>query len=199
MNNAVQFVVCGTRDTYARVDRMYAAAAPGPDRRFLGSAESVMRALKHWNPESGFFGVFAEAAEEWIGFASGAVTKRSVGKWGVYFRLDYVHVQPARRGAGLGKALVVAAKAQAAQRGAGRIRVLVGSRSGFELQRALGHTFWGLDKKGQLIVDHPLALEHAIDGTPPTVLAKCPSAHHPLPPEEALELFRTRGLGKGAV
>jgi hypothetical protein len=122
-----------------------------------------------------------------IGFVSYNATRFSTKKhknaWGRYIHahLAYTPVQYRRRG--YAKLLFQLIEHLAFESGYSRVKSICQTYLGFRLHRSLGHEFWGLDKRGKLIVDSALNPADAFPAGIP-IEARCAVNPHLWTPEE---------------
>lgn len=184
-----------TAGTHDRLLRLYKGQEEPEDRRFLGRVASQMRFWNfHGSPD--MLGRFLMQGGETAAFNISYVGKQKRGRWGRYVQSHYAWTEPSRRRQGVAKALFRHCEDEWRGMGAGRLKDLIGARLGLYLHRSLGHTIWGLEKNGHLVIDHPLALEFALDGVPTNVSRQIPAAVCPLGYDEGERLFLELGRGR---
>lgn len=88
--------------------------------------------------------------------AMGWTQKRKRGIWGRYFNLVFAFTDAPTRRRGHARLALKTLLENAIKDGAERLKSLAGSRYGFFLHRGLGHTMWGTDEMGHMVIDHPL-------------------------------------------
>lgn len=86
----------------------------------------------------------------------GWTQKRKRGIWGRYFNLVFAFTDVHRRRQGFARRAITVLLDDARSMGAERLKSLAGSRYGFFLHRGMGHTMWGIDEHGHMVIDHPL-------------------------------------------
>lgn len=77
--------------------------------------------------------------------------------WGRYLNFYLAYTAPAHRLKGYATMLASHLEAKALELGYSRMKSLAGSYAGVRLHMRMGHQFWGIGKKGELVVDTPLA------------------------------------------
>jgi GNAT superfamily N-acetyltransferase len=146
-----------------------------------------------------------------VSFLAIAYNKLPKGEWGKYINSYLVYTLPEQRCQGYATYLHHHIEAEAMSRGYARTQSLIKTYAGFRFHLALGHTFWGLNTRGEMRCDSPLnrqalqprgvppAARDAKDAHPLTVpeltdiLTTNPLYHQARPDIEAL--FRTQPLG----
>lgn len=83
-------------------------------------------------------------------------TKKTPRNWGSYINFYLGYTIPSARGSGFGGSLLRWVVEEAKRRGYHRLKSLVGSEGGFRLHAPLCCVYWGVARKGELIVDMPL-------------------------------------------
>lgn len=86
--------------------------------------------------------------------------------WGKYANFYLAYTLPEFRKQGLATMLYNHVVENARAAGMFRIKSLVLSKLGYYLHRGLGHKFWGVEIKGELVVDEPLIERAWPDGVP---------------------------------
>jgi len=76
--------------------------------------------------------------------------------WGRYLNCYLAYTAPQHRYKGYATILLEELERRGIEGGWNRIRSLAGSYAGVRLHLRFGHQFWGIAKKGELIVDSPL-------------------------------------------
>lgn len=76
--------------------------------------------------------------------------------WGRYLNCYLAYTAPQHRYKGYASILLAELECRGIEGGWNRIRSLAGSYAGVRLHLRFGHQFWGIAKKGELIVDSPL-------------------------------------------
>lgn len=76
--------------------------------------------------------------------------------WGRYLNFYLAYTIPEHRYKGYASLLVAEIEKRAIEGGWNRMKSLAGSYAGVRLHMHFGHQFWGIAKKGELIVDTPL-------------------------------------------
>lgn len=84
-------------------------------------------------------------------------TKPKKNGWGKYINWYYAYTRPALRHRGLASQLQLHIEADAAAQGYHRVKSLVQSYGGVRLHMRLQHDMWGVNPKGEIIVDAPIA------------------------------------------
>ena len=112
--------------------------------------------------------------------------------------IGHLHVRRHFRRRGVGKALFLHMQEDVIDQGVGRLKDLIGSWLGVYLHRSLGHTLWGLEKNGHLVVDHPLVPEYDLPGLPTNVTRQVKDATAALDQAEAERIFAEAGKGATA-
>lgn len=130
-----------------------------------------------------------------VGLAAYRVGVRGGDEWGRYSTLHFVHTMPHDRHGNIGTSLVARVRATAAFEGAVRMKTIVGSYSGVRLLARFGFDFWGVNSKGELVVDSPLVEREWPSGIPAAVesrLADTFGVVAPLPVERLREILLDR-------
>jgi len=81
---------------------------------------------------------------------------RRQGAWGRYVNFYYAYTAIGQRKKGYSGGLHRFLEELWLKSGLDRIKSKVASYGGFRLHRGLGHQFWGLDEKKELVIDSPL-------------------------------------------
>lgn len=168
------------------------------DRRFLGGVRVQLDAWVFFNPVDGVQGIGLYEGDQLLSVNVSHVGKQKRGKWGRYVQSHYAYTIPERRRQGHAKTLFRYAEARWIQQGAHRLKDLIGAWLGVYLHRSLGHTIWGLERRGHLVIDHPLVHAYALDGIPSNVSRQIPSCVGPITYEDGAKLFGLNGKGKDA-
>ena len=109
--------------------------------------------------------------------------------WGRYINFYLAYTMPEYRYKGFASMLVEHIEQKALELGYNRMRSLAGSYAGVRLHMHFGHQFWGIAKKGELIVDTPLRNgDEWPDGVPERARTAGENVHRMRLDEIALEL-----------
>ena len=91
-----------------------------------------------------------------VSFLAIAYNKTPKGDWGKYINSYLVYTQPNFRKQGYATFLHRAVEQDALKKGYARTQSLIKTYAGFRFHLALGHTFWGLNERGEMRCDSPL-------------------------------------------
>jgi GNAT superfamily N-acetyltransferase len=113
--------------------------------------------------------------------------------WGRYLNFYLAYTVPEYRHQGYASRLVEHVERTAIEQGYNRMKSLAGSYAGVRLHMRFGHTFWGIAKKGEFIVDTPLKSgDEWPEGIPIEARNAGPNPHRMDLPEMAEELHAPR-------
>lgn len=115
--------------------------------------------------------------------------------WGRYVNHYLAYTRPSRRAEGIGSSVALDVMADARRRGYDRLKTLCQSWPGVLYHEALADTVWGVNDRGELVIDSPLDLDAPFpDGVP--IKARQHAQHNrPLDDAETfLELTDLEGI-----
>lgn len=151
---------------------------------------------KFWDLYVRLYGATAYAyvdGDRPVSFLAIAYNKLPKGEWGKYINSYLVYTVPEHRRNGYATYLHHHVEADALRHGYARTQSLIKTYAGFRFHLNLGHTFWGLNKRGEMRCDSPL------DRRPPYLRGVPPAARdaqdaHPLSTSELIDILTTNPL-----
>lgn len=116
--------------------------------------------------------------------------------WGKYSSWYLAYTLPGHRRKGYATNLQIYIEHLAREAGMGRLRSLVGSWGGFRLHYRMGHDFWGLTDRGELVVDSPIDFSKEFpSGVPKRARAVCKTGKR-LTKEELVKILQVPRFGR---
>jgi len=132
---------------------------------------------------------------ELVSFAAIAPNKRpKIDGWGKYINSYLVYTLPAHRLKGYATTLHRTIELTALKHGWSRTQSLIQTYAGFRFHLHLRHTFWGLNKRGEIRCDSPLDHKAATTGIGVPAAARDAIDPHPLTVEELIEILHNSPL-----
>ena len=124
-----------------------------------------------------------------VSFAAVHFNQRARDEWGKYINSYLVYTLPAYRKAGYATALQRFVESKAVSAGYSRTKSLIQTYAGFRFHLGLGHTFWGVNARGELRCDSPLKDVSGLRGIPDG--AKEVPGAHPLTVPELIQVMQS--------
>jgi len=128
------------------------------------------------------------------------IHKRRKNAWGRYINVYLAYTLPDYRYKGYASRLITHLEETAIAGGCNRLKSLAGSWAGVRLHMHFGHTFWGIAKTGEIVVDSPLAPGMKFpDGIPEDVRNRTVEPAHILTQSELYKILLTSERFKDSV
>ena len=124
-----------------------------------------------------------------VSFLAIAYNKTAKVEWGKYINSYLVYTVPEFRGKGYATYLHRKIEDDAIQRGYARTQSLIKTYAGFRFHLALGHTFWGLNQRGEMRCDSPLDRDAKQPRGIPAAARDAGNHAHPLDPSELIDIL----------